>query len=274
MSIRTYLSSLSRPTSWNDLADLLGKTIFAFAAALIASVVGYYSQAKLAADRRAQAVEEQRLAEQSEMRESLSNRRDEISLFLDYMPRDSTDPQWKTKITVLSSYCSETARERITGAIGKVLCQQVSNIGNSVAGETRAAASSLVVEAARTGDSARYVGSAVANSQSLALAASESAAPSLGDRWYAVIASVPLSQPGAVHQLAADLNQRLQRAGLPADDVHVYRTRISNSFAITSGRDKSESEAKARVRMLRQSGQIPDAFAQPNRGWVPADEVR
>jgi hypothetical protein len=132
----------------------------------------------------------------------------------------------------------------------------------------------LAAEAARSGDSTRYVGSPVANTQNFALAASESAGPASGDRWYAVVASVPLSQPGAVHQLAADLNQRLQKAGLPANDVHVYRTRVSNSFAITSGREKSEADAKARVRMLRQSGQVPDAFAQPNRGWAPADEAR
>ncbi len=73
--------------------------------------------------------------------------------------------------------------------------------------------------------------------------------------------------------LARQLNTRLMGAGLPQGDVHVYRTRISNSFALTSGTDKSEQDARARARMLRDAG-FADAFAQPDRGWTKADDLR
>ena len=275
MGMRTYIAGLARPVSWNDLADFLSKTVFAAAAATVALVASCQSEARSEAQRLVAAAEKklseqaaQFAADKKDLREALSSRRDEITLFLDYMQRRRSDPQWSVKLPVLSSYCSEDQRFEITHAVSKVLCQQVSRAGDAAAADNKDGASELAAEAARTGDPGRYLNSTIAETQNSALAASESAVAATSDRWFAVVASVPGNQPEVAARLAKELNGRLQRAGLPPKNASVYRTRISNSFAITSGRDKTEAEAKARARMLRQSDAVPDAFAQRDRGWT------
>lgn len=70
--------------------------------------------------------------------------------------------------------------------------------------------------------------------------------------------------------IARELNARPARRGMPAD-VRVYRTKASNSYAITSGGVETEDLANDRVRALRRFGIVPDAFAQPDRGWERAE---
>jgi len=248
----------------------------AVAAAAIASVAGCYHQSRLDADKRVEQAEaalasanEQHARDQATLRETLSNRRDEISLFLDYMPTDSRDPQWNLKFSVLNSYCSEDAAAG--GKVGRVLCLEIQKKGRELAASTDSAAARLAEQAAHSGDANRYVASDLNAKQGLALTAAESATPPVGSKWYAVIATVPLSQRLALTSLIADLDMKLQKAGLPPNDVHVFRTQISNSYAITSGLAKKETDAKQRARMLQRSGMVPDAFAQPDRNWQLAD---
>lgn len=118
-----------------------------------------------------------------------------------------------------------------------------------------------------------FLNSAAAAAQNAGVAASEAARPAASGRWFAVVGTLPQSAPGAVGALARQLNARLRGAGLPRHDVHIYRTQISNSFALTSGTDKSEEDARSRARMLRRAG-FTDAFAQPDRGWSPAEDLR
>jgi hypothetical protein len=281
LSWGAYLRRLGRPRSWNDLADFLSKTVFALAAAAIAVVTGCYNQARLENDRRLEKAEaalirqeERNGQEQAALREQLSNRRDEITLFLSFMPRDDRDPQWDLKVSVLSSYCSEDGKEAATRGAVKVLCNEVGKLGDRLAASSKAAAAAVASRAAASGDSRQYMSSEAGARQNLALAASEAAAPATTEEWFAVVATVPIGQEEAVRALTADLNARLQRAGLPPRDVHVYRTRISNSYALTSGKAKTERLARERARMLRQAGAVPDAFPQPNRGWELRDDLR
>lgn len=95
-------------------------------------------------------------------------------------------------------------------------------------------------------------------------------------QWFAVIGTLPQSASEAMRGLASQVSQldiRLQKAGLPAKDVYVYRTKISKSFALAAGRAKSQTDAQARVVMLRKAG-FKDAFVQLDRGWIRDDSLR
>jgi hypothetical protein len=84
-------------------------------------------------------------------------------------------------------------------------------------------------------------------------------------RWFAVVATVS-TQPEAerlVHDLEATEPPELSKSS----PLSLYNTKISNSFAITLGQDLSKAEALRRTRMARDSGWVPDAFAQRDREW-------
>jgi len=86
-------------------------------------------------------------------------------------------------------------------------------------------------------------------------------------RWFAVVATVS-TQPEAerlVHELEAREPPELR----DGSSLSLYKTKISNSFAITVGRDLSKAEALRRTRVARDSGWVPDAFAQRDREWQP-----
>lgn len=84
------------------------------------------------------------------------------------------------------------------------------------------------------------------------------------DRWFAVVATAE-TQPEA-ESIAKGLKAR-EPADLKQFALFLYKTKISNSFALTVGDDGSKSEALQRARIARNSGWVPDAFAQKNRDW-------
>jgi hypothetical protein len=267
-ALRIYITSLSGPKNWNDFADLLSKTVVAAASAIVATGIWLYSDYQERLDRKLAQQEERHVAELKSAREGLSDRRDVISLFLQFMPRDDSDPQLDLKLQALSSYCSEDTRVNQSNRVVAVLCESVGRLGISYAARTSGAAATAATAAAQTNNAEAYLSSKAAGAQIVALAASESAEPRSSGKWFAVIASVPLSETAAVPRVARALNERLRRGGMPAD-VHIFRTVVSQSYALTSGGGKTEADAKARVRALRRTSLIPDAFAQPDRDWVP-----
>lgn len=107
--LREWVSHLAGPQNWNELVDLLSKSPCALASALIAAGVWLYSdyQERLEIQLAKQEVRHER--ELSRAREGLSERRDVINLFLQFMPKDFSDPQLSLKVETLSSYCSENS---------------------------------------------------------------------------------------------------------------------------------------------------------------------
>jgi hypothetical protein len=89
-------------------------------------------------------------------------------------------------------------------------------------------------------------------------------------RWFTVVATVSTQREAErlVHDLEASAPPELSKAS----SLSVYRTKISNSFAITVGQDLSKSEALRRTRIARDSGWVPDAFAQRDREWQSVKE--
>lgn len=261
-----YFRALATPRSWNDFADLLSKTLFAAMSAIIALTIWVYSNTQERLNAALELQAQRHASEIKAVRENLSDRRDTINLFLQFLPQDQSDPQFQLKLQTLSSYCSEESSAGRPNRVSNVLCESVGRLGDGFAARTQADASSAAAAASR-GNPASYVNSSVANAQLVALAASESGVPATAGHWFAVVASIPLEQRDAVPAIARSLNERLRAGGMPAD-VQVFRTQISRSFAITSGPEKTEALARARVRALRQAGLVPDAFAQPDRGWV------
>lgn len=251
-----YLSGLTKPTSWLDLADLLGKTVFALAAAIIAAGVWLYKDQQERADKTAAAA----TAESADKRQN-------IELFLNVLPKEANDPDWRIKTQSLAAYCveqSKTADQR--PPLLSMLCD--ANAKKTVEFAARETAKPTLKE---TEAGTTYLQSSVATAQVAKLAAVEAAAAGSPSRtWYAVVASVPLSQPNVAADLARSLNAQLAVVTNTCD-VRVFRTRISNSFAITSGGEKNEADAKARVALIKGSGLVPDAFSQPDKGWVMAD---
>ena len=271
----TYLKSLKRPADWSELTEILSKTVFAFMAALIAGAAWLYVQQSEAADKK-RAQEDARLAQANErhaaeltaLRAETSDKREVINLFINVMPADIAEPKAEVRILALKSYCDEEYRADSRNLLLKAMCQKVGDFGSTYAAKSNEPATQAIQAAQTSGNAADYTRTKAAGAQNIALAASEAAAPvGHSSTWYAVAASVPLQRPEGVQELARSLNRKLPTIGLPAD-IHIYETKVSGSYAITSGTGKSETDARARVRVLRQSGVVADAFAQPDRGWT------
>lgn len=267
----------TRPQTWVEWADFCSKSLIATAGLLVSIATLVLTQA----EKQRAAAEQSRadaqklltdrhnamLAEQAEKRARESSNRDKIDFYLKQLP-----PELRAQLSlrVAISFCNDPTDAGLRNA---GLCRNVSAFGD----ERLAASASAATEVARTAaaqqDPKAFLNSPAAAAQNAGVAAAEAARPAASGRWFAVVGTLPQSAPGAVGALARQLNARLTVAGLPANDVHVYRTRISNSFALTSGTDKSEDDARARARMLRGAG-FTDAFAQPDRGWTRADDLR
>lgn len=198
-------------------------------------------------------------------------RQDTATLLLSHVPASERD---RLSLLWAISYCKGLTEFGVSGGANGSLCAADAQLGIQEHSRTAPAATQAATDAVRSNSPKSYLISPTAASQNLGFAAAECAQPAGSSApWYAVVGTLPQSAPDAVHGLATRLNARLLGAGIPPTDVHVYRTQISKSFALTSGEGKSEADARARVRMLRQAG-FSDAFAQVDRGWTKADEFR
>ncbi|HVZ29962.1 MAG TPA: hypothetical protein VG839_06180 [Asticcacaulis sp.] len=264
-----YFGSLKWPDNWKDFVDLLSKTVVASVSAIVGVIVWEISHIQEAETKKRAATEAERSHQLDEIQQTIDNHRqsmtegrETITLFLTYMPKDSSDPQLSLKLNTLNSYC-QTADNSDTISI--FVCKQVSDFSSTLAGETKQKAA----EVAQNGSAENYITSNSGAAQTAALAGTESNGGAIDPsaQWFAVMASVPLSQASALPSLLRSFNARLGKAGMP-EDARVYKTKISSSYAITSGDLKSQALAVARARALRQAGVVPDAFAQPDREWV------
>jgi hypothetical protein len=279
-----YLKQLKWPEDWKDFVDLFSKTVVAGMSTVIAVGIWWYAQHQqaLAEAQKEQAAALDKMAQKQQrdfdnnlalLRATLtenSDKRDNITLFLDVLPKDGADPLQKLKTDSLTAYCNDemsNANSR-PGALLSLLCKANADKVSSLAQQQRADADQAARTAVSSGDAGAYVNSSAAATQVAGLAAVEAATDATDSKgqWFAVLASLPLTQVDEAMAVAKSLNAKIG-AVVGACDIHIYETKISRSFAITSGGPKAEAAAKARARLVRQSGLVADAFAQPNRDW-------
>jgi hypothetical protein len=89
--------------------------------------------------------------------------------------------------------------------------------------------------------------------------------------WFAVVGS-PHSQSDAL-ELVESIKGRLP-SDLDAQQLQIYKTDISDIYAVTIGGETSRSEAVSRARSIREAGLISDAYAQRDRGWTRVESSK
>jgi hypothetical protein len=270
--MKKYLSRLTWPDNWTDFADLVSKTVVALVSAFLGAAIWWYTHQETAlADARKDAehqAEQKFDAKLKLIQEQLSQNsddRDNITLFIQVLPKDDSDPLWEKKGQFLTTYCFG-ARPSL---LMHTLCSANAEQHLRIASKSEGAASKEATAAVTSKNPAAYASAPAAGAQVSALAAVEAtdlSQPS-SSKWYAVIATVPIPQLEAATAVAKALNDKVG-AVVGACDVHIYQTKISNNYAITSGGPKTEVDAKHRVTLIRGSGIANDAFAQPDRGWA------
>jgi hypothetical protein len=268
------------PKTWVEWADFFSKTVIALAGLAFSGATLILTQAEKSraraeqhqadAGRRLADKQTADLALRNEGRQQAASDRERKNDWLKMLPDDL---QGEAKIGIALENCNDPAAIELRTGINAETCQRLARLGDQRLAATASPATASARTAVLQRDPKAFLNSATAAAQNAGVAAAEAARPAASGRWFAVVGTLPRSAPGAVHDLAAQLNARLLGAGLPDGDVHVYRTRISNSFALTSGADKTEAEARARAKMLRRAG-FSDAFAQPDREWSKADDLR
>lgn len=89
--------------------------------------------------------------------------------------------------------------------------------------------------------------------------------------WFAVIGTYGISKRSEAIKASRILQAKVVGAGL-SENVEVYLTKISNSFAIVLGGPMSESEAVRLARLSRENGIAKDAFPQIDRDWTKLEQ--
>jgi len=96
--------------------------------------------------------------------------------------------------------------------------------------------------------------------------ATEAVAPA--GKWFAVLASLSANDLPAAKQVA---NQKLKQAQavVPDASVQIYKTKLSNNYAIVLGGPVEKRKALDLASLARSSSVAKDAFAQQDREWTP-----
>jgi len=240
-------SRLTGPKSINEVADLINKIVFSLCTIAIAAA-GFLLN---------KSVDD-------------GNRRRELYTFLADTPLQAVSPDEIKRVGFLKKVCSSyLGRVEDVGAdeLCKALPAPSAKTVAAVAKSSVAAADA----AAQTGDPGAYLKTPQAAAQNDVVAATAPVVVVPDQRWFVVLATVPTSQPSA----AAKLQQSIAKL-VPADlignrSVSVYRTRISNSFAVTLGGGMSKADATQLAASIRRVPPFDDAFAQPDRDWTACD---
>jgi hypothetical protein len=87
-----------------------------------------------------------------------------------------------------------------------------------------------------------------------------------GAPWYAVLASLPASDLAAARTNANEKLAEARRLGF-SQGVQIYRTKISNNYAVVIGGQMPRPDAFALSSGARQKGLASDAFPQQDRMW-------
>jgi len=88
-----------------------------------------------------------------------------------------------------------------------------------------------------------------------------------GAPWYAVLASLPANNLDAAHTVGNEKLRVAQQIGLQ-QGIKIYKTRVSNNFAVVIGGQMARSDALALAATARQKSLANDAFAQQDRSWT------
>lgn len=92
-----------------------------------------------------------------------------------------------------------------------------------------------------------------------------------GDSWFAVAGSFSLDNESGARIFAQELDLKLKAAGINRP-VGLWRTVISQNFAVCVGGELTQAEASLLADQLRDAKMVSDAFAQRNRDWEPVTE--
>jgi hypothetical protein len=88
-----------------------------------------------------------------------------------------------------------------------------------------------------------------------------------GAPWYTVLASLPANDLDAARNIAKEKLKMAERLNL-SQDIKVYKTKLSNNYAIVIGGQMARSDAIDLAATARQTGLATDAFAQQDRSWT------
>lgn len=90
--------------------------------------------------------------------------------------------------------------------------------------------------------------------------------------WFTVLGTFNIDDLEGAWQRADALAAKIDSAlGRGQIQTRVYRTKISNDYAVTLGDRWSRSQAISYARRVRESGLVTDAFAQVDKAWEPVD---
>lgn len=82
--------------------------------------------------------------------------------------------------------------------------------------------------------------------------------------WFAVVGSLE-SKIEAIDFIELLNNSKLE--SLKSFDFEIYKTKISQLYAVTLGGETTKADALKRASLARENGWVSDAFAQRNKGW-------
>ena len=261
MSLSAYLRSLTWPTTVKDAVDVASKTVIAALLAVAGWVFHAYEEQKLEVAKQRAAAEAQLQRELAADRERRADARATYTFFVTGLPDSFASEGALAKLKIMIAYCNDpaNAREAIVAAACKHLPAEPITPRQQVEAQSQAKA-----------DPGAYINSNLAQKANVAAAAAEAAeAPKSEAKWYAVVGTLPLSDPSAAAALAASLGRRLAEADI-TQPIVLYETKISRSFALTLGGPQSQAQATALAARVRASGVVRDAFSQPDRDWTPA----
>ena len=94
--------------------------------------------------------------------------------------------------------------------------------------------------------------------------------PLEGAGWFTVLASLPGDDEKATKKAANEIRSRALGLGF-SEPVQVYKTKISDSYAVVIGGKLSKAAAFALMARVREKKLAIDAFAQEDRNWDLVD---
>ncbi len=86
-------------------------------------------------------------------------------------------------------------------------------------------------------------------------------------QWFAVIFTTSVNNLDLSKKIAQTKSDKVKSAGI-IETVKIYKTKISNHFAIVLGDATDKQTAKSLVDKVRLLGIAQDAFVQQNREWT------
>ncbi|NMN06794.1 MULTISPECIES: hypothetical protein [unclassified Novosphingobium] len=235
---------LAGPKSVNEVADLINKIVFGFCTIAIAFAVFLLNNS----------IDE-------------GNRRKELYTFLADTPPEVVTSAQIQKVGFLKKVCySYLLRVHDDGA--EELCKALPPVGGATVQAVSRDTAAVAERLARDRDAGRYLASPQATNQSSLVAAAETVVTAGKDQWFAVVGTVPIDQKAAADALASQVARLIPGDLLNGRAIRIYRTKISNSFAITVGDAMGKDDATKLASSLRKIPTFNDAFAQPDRDWT------